>query len=197
MNILSWYRLKKKTSPSKTQKILGKIEALSEKRFLPIIGPEKGTVLSDIIHEFKPKRILEVGTLIGYSAILMGKNLTADAEIVTIEIHPDDAEHAKRNIQQAEIPPKVRVLVGDAKQIIPTLKGKFDIVFVDAEKTEYLQYLHLAEEKLHKNSVVVADNAGIFADQMQDYLTYVRSSGKYRSRYFGFGSDGVEVSVKL
>ena len=182
---------------SEAEKILSQIEALSQKHFLPIIGPAKGTVLTRTIRETSPKRILEVGTLIGYSAILMGKDLPTEAEIITIEIHSDEAELAQKNIKLAKIKPKVKVIVGDAKQVIATLEGKFDMVFIDAEKDEYMQYLHLTEDKLHVGSVVVADNAGIFADQMQDYLAYVRSSGKYQSRYFAFGGDGLEVSVKL
>jgi predicted O-methyltransferase YrrM len=71
------------------------------------------------------------------------------------------------------------------------------MVFIDADKTEYLDYLRLAEDKLHKGSVVVADNAGIFADQMKDYVDYVRSSGRYSSEYVPVGEDGLEVSVKL
>jgi predicted O-methyltransferase YrrM len=77
------------------------------------------------------------------------------------------------------------------------LQGQFDLVFIDAEKKEYIDYLRLVERKLHKGSVVVADNAGIFADQMRQYLDYVRSSGKYRSKYVPVEEDGLEVSVKL
>jgi predicted O-methyltransferase YrrM len=71
------------------------------------------------------------------------------------------------------------------------------LVFIDADKKEYLKYLRLIEGKLHKGSVVVADNAGIFADQMEDYLDYVRSSGNYESKLVSVGEDGLELSVKL
>jgi predicted O-methyltransferase YrrM len=98
---------------------------------------------------------------------------------------------------RAEISPKVDVLVGDAKEVIPTLESIFDLVFIDAEKDEYIDYLRLIESKLHVGSVIVADNAGIFADQMKDYLEYVRSSHKYDSRYVQVGEDGLEISVKL
>jgi predicted O-methyltransferase YrrM len=81
--------------------------------------------------------------------------------------------------------------------VIPTLKGPFDFAFIDAEKTEYFDYLKLAEAKLQRGTVVFADNAGIFANQMLDYLDYVRNSGKYRSRYVQVGGDGVEISIKL
>jgi predicted O-methyltransferase YrrM len=96
-------------------------------------------------------------------------------------IHLDEAKLAKENVKRAEVQAKVQVLVGDANQITPALKGSFDLVFLDAEKTEYLQYLCAVEDKLHAGSVVAADNAGIFADQMRDYLAYVRSSGGTRA----------------
>jgi caffeoyl-CoA O-methyltransferase len=173
------------------------IEKLSERKFLPIIGPRKGKVLSEIVREVKPKSILEVGTLVGYSTILMGKELRNDACIVTIEIHAGEARTAEKNVRKAEVLPTVRVMVGDAKAVIPRLRAKFDLVFIDAEKSEYLEYLRLVEAKLHKGSVLVADNAGIFADEMRDYLDYVTSSRKYRSRYVAVGEDGLEISVKL
>jgi len=103
----------------------------------------------------------------------------------------------RENIKRAEIPPTVDVIVGDAIEVIPTLKGKFDMVFIDADKREYLDYLRLVEDKLHRGSVVVADNAGIFADEMEGYLDHVRSSGNYSSKYIPVGDDGLEVSDKL
>ncbi len=177
--------------------VLRLIEKASEKNFLPIIGPSKGKYLVEEIRNAKPHRVLEVGTLIGYSAILMGKELDSGAEIITVEIHRDEAELAGKNIVRANIPAKVKIITGDALQVIPTLKGQFDFAFIDAEKSEYLQYLKLAEDKLCKSAVVFADNAGVFADQMGDYLDYVRNSGLYQSRYIQVGGDGVEISVKL
>jgi predicted O-methyltransferase YrrM len=170
---------------------------MTQKKFLPIVGPHKGQVLVEVIRSVKPKRVLEVGTLIGYSAILIGKELESKANLITIEIHADEAEMARENIRRAEVPPTIDVIVGDAVKVIPKLTDKFDMVFIDAEKREYLEYLRLVEARLHKGSVIVADNAGIFADQMRDYLDYVRSSGKYSSKYVPVGEDGLEVSVKL
>ena len=77
------------------------------------------------------------------------------------------------------------------------MQGPFDFVFIDAEKDEYFQYLKLAEDKLKRDTIVFADNAGIFADEMKDFLDYVRNSGKYKSRYIQVGGDGVEISVKI
>jgi predicted O-methyltransferase YrrM len=185
------------TSVNSASELLRLIEKASEKIFLPIIGPHKGKYLAEEVRNTKPRRILEVGTLIGYSTILMGKELGAEAEIVTIEIHRDEAELAGKNIVKANILPKIKIIVGDALQVIPTLVGQFDFAFIDAEKSEYFRYLKLIEGKLRKEAVVFADNAGVFADQMGDYLDYVRNSGKYRSRYIQVGGDGIEISVKL
>ena len=89
------------------------------------------------------------------------------------------------------------VITSDAIEEIPRLEGSFDLVFIDAKKEEYLKYLQLVEERLHKQSVVVADNAGIYVDRMKDFLNYVRSSGKYKSIYVPVGKDGLEISTKL
>lgn len=186
-----------KTLSRTADQVLSQIQALAEKQFLPIIGPHKGKILTEEVRKANPKHVLEIGTLIGYSAILMGKELDDSAEIVTIEIHRDEAETAGKNILEANIPAKVNIIVGDAIEVVPTLKRSFDFAFIDAEKKEYFQYLHLAENKLREGAVVVADNAGIFADQMRDYLDYVRNSGKYQSRYVQVAYDGVEISVKL
>lgn len=181
---------------NKAEAVLRQIEKRATNEFLPIVGPEKGQVIADIIRKFKPKRVLEVGTLIGYSAILIGKELENDAQLITIEIHPDEVENAVENLRRAGVQAKVKVLTGDAIQLIPELTGCFDFVFIDAEKTEYLDYLQLAEDKLCKGSVVVADNAGIFSNQMKEYLDYVRTSWKYSSKYTPVGVDGLEISVK-
>jgi predicted O-methyltransferase YrrM len=182
---------------NKAKIILRKIEKKARKEFLPIVGPEKGRILAQEIKKAKPKRVLEVGTLIGYSAILMGKELDENAQIITIEIHAEEVKTAKENIQKAEIPAKISVITGDAIHVIPELTSVFDFVFIDAAKTEYLDYLRLVEDKLHKGTVIVADNAGIFAKKMTDYLDYVRTSGKYSSKYVPVGVDGLEITVKL
>lgn len=186
-----------KSALSSSKEVLRQIEKAAKREFLPIIGPSKGKILAEEVRKAKPRHILGVGTLIGYSAILMGKELGGDAEIVTIEIHPDAAELAGLNVAKANIPPKVTIISADALEVIPTLEGKFDFAFIDAEKNEYLGYLRLAEDKFCKGTVVVADNAGIFAEEMREYLDYVRNSGRYRSRYVQVGIDGVEISVRV
>jgi predicted O-methyltransferase YrrM len=182
---------------NQADEVLSAIQTLANHQFLPIIGPIKGKILAQEIQKAKPKHVIEVGTLIGYSAVLIAKELVDGAELVTIELHRDEAELAAQNVERAKLKAKVTIIVGDAIQVIRTLRGPFDFAFVDAEKVEYRQYLDLMEEKLTKGAVVFADNAGIFADAMADYLDYVRNSGKYQSRYIKVGDDGVEISVKL
>jgi predicted O-methyltransferase YrrM len=182
---------------SKADIVLKEIEAIAEKEFLPIIGPDRGQVLIKVIHKTRPRRILEIGTFIGYSTIMMAKELEANACLTTIETRAGRAKLARENIEKADVRPKIEVIVGDAVKVIPKLTGKFDMVFIDAAKEEYFDYLKLVEKKSHKGSVIVADNVGFLTDQMKEYLDYVRSSGKYKSEYTPFGEDGVEVSVKL
>ena len=185
------------SSTEDAEEVLRTIEKALKNKFLPIVGPLKGEILAEEVKKIMPKRVLEVGTLIGYSAVLIGKELDQDAEIVTIEIHPKETKTASKNLVKANIPPKVTVITGDALKVIPTLKGTFDFAFIDAEKTEYYQYLRLAENKLCRGAIIVADNAGIFNSQMRDYLDYVRFSGRYQSRYVPIDHDGLEISVKL
>ena len=180
-----------------SDRVLRAIEVESERSYLPIIGPYRGKKLAEIVRKANPKRVLEVGGLVGYSTILMGRELGSGTEIVSIEIDEDEAEAARFNIRDADIKPEVHVLVGDASDLIPKIGGQFDLVFLDADKHEYLRHLQLVEGKLHKGSTIVADNAGISAHSMRDYLNYVRKSGKYESRYVPAGRDGLEVSTKL
>lgn len=179
---------------SDAEKVLREIEEEAKRGRLPhpIVG-SRGQILVKIIREISPKRVLEIGTLVGYSAILMGKELSRDAHLITIEKDADSARIAEENIRRAKIPPTVEVMVGDALDIIPKLKGAFDLVFIDAEKSEYLDYLRLVEDKLHKGSVIVADNA----EHAPEYLGYVRRSGRYVSKHIPASAGGLEVSVKL
>jgi predicted O-methyltransferase YrrM len=187
----------KNASPSKADQLLKEIADLAVIEFLPIIGPARGKVLSEETKKANPKRILEIGTFIGYSTILMAREIEKNSQIITIEEHATEVEVAKNNLAQTELDVNIQVLNGDAVEIIPTLKGTFDFIFLDAAKEEYFHYLQLIENKLEKNAIVIADNAGKFATEMKDYLDYVRTSGKYQSRYIGISDDGIEISTKL
>jgi predicted O-methyltransferase YrrM len=189
-----------------TGKILKRLERLAEKESLPSIGPTKGKIIARLIQDYKPRSILEIGTLYGYSAILMGGMLSEEnsGKVITVEIDQGSANIARKNIEDAALANKVEVIVGDALEIIPKLRGKFDMVFLDATKEEYFKYLKFVEKNLEKGSVVVADNVGIFERSMYDFLQYVRNSGRYNSRVLDTElefnknvKDAIEISIKI
>jgi predicted O-methyltransferase YrrM len=181
----------------KANDVLREIENSSRYRYYPIIGPEKGRYLVETVRANGVKRVLELGTCIGYSAVLIAMNLPDDGEVVTIEIDPVSARMAGANIKKAGLFDKVKILVGDAAEIVPTLDGKFDMVFLDTAHYELLDYLKKCERLLKKGGVVFTDNVKMFAYGMKDFLGYIRNSGNYSSKYIDAGWDGVEVSIKL
>jgi len=101
--------------------VLKGIEAIAEKESLPIIGRDRGQVLIKVIRQTGPRRILEIGTLVGYSTIKMAKELDAKACLTTIETHSGRAKLARENIEKADVRPKIDVIVGDAIKVIPKL----------------------------------------------------------------------------
>ncbi len=194
--------MKKLTDPADI--VLKEIEAIGERSFIPSIGPVKGKILAEIVKKTKPKRILEVGALYGYSAILMAKNSPPGVDIVSVEKNPEHVRIATKNIKRANMAEKITMVGGDGRTELQKLSGSFDLVFLDAEKTQYLAYLKAVERNLDKGSVIVADNVGIFEDQMKDYLEYVRKKGPYKSRtvetFLEFSDttkDAMEISEKL
>lgn len=183
---------------NKADKVLKDMEKVANERgssLLPIIGMEKGNVLSEVVKTYKPKLILEIGTLVGYSAILMARHLKG--KIISIDVSGGNHEAAKANIERAGLSNKIELIIGDALEVIPTLDGPFGMVFIDAHKDDYLKYLEAAEPKMAENAVVVADNVVKFKNEMKDFLDYVRNSGNYKSELHDFGSDGIEVSRRL
>jgi predicted O-methyltransferase YrrM len=178
-------------------RVLKDIERLAAREELPIIGPEKGKVLVDTLKQYRPKKVLEVGTLVGYSSILMGEHIPEDGTITTIEIDKENAALAAEHFKQAGLSERINLLIGPALEVIPRLHGPFGMLFLDAVKDEYYGYLKASEPKMHEHAVVVADNVRMFEEQLQDFLSYVRNSGKYRSRTADFGFDAVEISERI
>jgi len=192
-----------KKTPDPAEAVMREIEEMGKKSFIPSIGPVKGRILAEVVRKLKPRKILEVGSLYGYSAILITKNSPANAEITTVEKNPEHARVTEQNVERAQLENQIKVIQGDAMQTLSKLPGPFDLVFLDAEKTQYLDYLKAVEDKLHQGSVVVADNVGVFQDQMQNYLHYVRNTGRYRSRtvetlleFSDTTKDAMEISEK-
>jgi predicted O-methyltransferase YrrM len=184
--------------------VLNSIEETALAGDLPIIGPVKGEALDQILRELRPLRALEVGTLVGYSAIRIARQLPEKGKLTCVEVDPRMAAVARSNLRLAGLAGAVEVVVGDAKSVLKGLDGRMDFVLIDARKDEYLRYLRACEHLLRPGSVVVADNVGTFADQVAGYLRYVRESGRYSSSTIEAPlnsdpsiQDAMEVSVRL
>lgn len=202
-------------------KVLAEIEERARIDSLPSIGPIKAKIVESVITEHKPRKALEIGTLHGYSAILIAnamsgysrknKNFDTDTEysgpfVITVEKDEKLATIARKNIENSGLSKLIQVINGDAKKVISSLGVKFSMIFLDAAKNEYLRYLQLIEEYglLDKKAVIVADNVILFEDEMKDYLDYVRDSGKYLSHttetsleFTKNVTDALEVSISL
>ena len=214
-------RQSKQNEDNTVMKVLAQIEETARMDSLPSIGPTKGKIVESVLKEHKPKKVLEIGTLHGYSAILIAntvsscsygsKNLdtvTKYSEPIVISVEKDEklATIARKNIKNSRLSNLIQVIIGDAIRVIPNLKTKFNMIFLDAAKNEYLRYLRLVEEYglLEKRAVIVADNVILFENEMKDYLDYVRNSGKYLSHttetsleFTKNVIDALEVSISL
>jgi len=214
-------RQSKQNEDNTVIKVLAEIEETARMDSLPSIGPIKGKIVESVLKEHKPKKVLEIGTLHGYSAILIAntisscsygnRNLDTDTkynEPIVISVEKDEklATIARKNIKNSRLSNLIHVIIGDAIRVIPNLKTKFNMIFLDAAKNEYLRYLQLVEEYglLEKRAVIVADNVILFENEMKNYLDYVRHSGKYLSRttetsleFTKNVTDALEVSISL
>ena len=121
-------------------------------------GHLQGTFLQIISEIMQPRRILEIGTFTGYSAISLSKGLQAGGLLHTIERRAEDANIAQENFNLAEVQEKIILHTGNALEIIPTLDEQWDLVFIDADKTGYIQYYEMVLPKLIKGGIILADN---------------------------------------
>lgn len=146
--------IKEEEEPLKT---LREIASHTE-TYAPIVPPDSAQFLKTFLHITKPKRILEIGTAIGYSSILMAKNTPDDSEIITIERYEKVADIAISNIFDAGFEKKIKVVKGEAVDIINWLDGGFDMVFMDGAKGQYIEFLPRILELLNKDGVLVTDD---------------------------------------
>lgn len=106
----------------------------------------------------RPRRILEIGTFTGYSALCLAKGLTDDGKLYTLELREKDAASAKSFFDRSAYAEKIVLHTGNAKEIIPLLDESFDLVFIDADKSGYIEYFNLVFSKVRKNGFIFADN---------------------------------------
>lgn len=121
-------------------------------------GHLQGQFLEIISKLIRPIRILEIGTMVGYSTICLAKGLQQGGMLHTIELREQDAAIAKQNFEKANLSHCIKIHTGNALEIIPTLLSDWDLVFLDADKTGYSKYYELVKPRLKKGALIVADN---------------------------------------
>ncbi|MBR2618377.1 MAG: class I SAM-dependent methyltransferase [Paludibacteraceae bacterium] len=121
-------------------------------------GHIQGRLLSMIVSMMGARRVLELGTYVGYSAICMAEGLPADGKITTIDIDDEIEDIARSYIAQSEHADKIEFLVGDALQYLATCNEEFDLVFIDANKRHYIAYYEAVFDKVREGGIILADN---------------------------------------
>lgn len=121
-------------------------------------GHIQGRVLSMLSHMIQPKRILEIGTYTGYSAICLAEGLTEGGKVHTIDINEELQPMIKNYLSKAGLSETVELHIGNALEIVPTLKEDWDLVFIDADKENYMNYYDLLIPHLRKGAFIIADN---------------------------------------
>ena len=184
----------------------------ARQRYIPVMLDDTRQLLFDVVSRCRPKRILEIGTAIGYSGIIM---LTASplATLNTIELDEQVANIARQNFQKAEMSDRVNLFVGDAREIVTLLTSSYVFIFMDGPKGQYEVFLPYLTEVLEVGGTLVCDNVlykGLaenvpenkrhkhitVARNMHAFLQDITTNQRYRTQLYRTG-DGVSVSVKL
>lgn len=179
---------------------------------VPIIRPRTKGLLRFMIEMASPMKILEVGTAVGYSALVMDYYAPEGCHITTIEKMEERIEKARENFEKYGASERITLLEGDAGDILPSLTGPFDLIFMDAAKGQYIHFLPHAKRLLKKGGLLISDNIlqeeevleSRFAvtrrnrtihKRMREYLRAITSDPDYRTLVLELG-DGTAVSLK-
>jgi caffeoyl-CoA O-methyltransferase len=133
-------------------------------------GHVQGKFLEMISGMIKPQQILEIGTFTGFSALCLLKGLQPGGKLHTIELREEDAATAKKYFAKANVTNKIQLHLGDARQIIPTLTEQWDLVFIDADKTSYIDYYELTLPDVKPGGFILADNVLFHGEVLQSEL---------------------------
>jgi caffeoyl-CoA O-methyltransferase len=133
-------------------------------------GHVQGQFLSMICAMIKPKLVLEIGTFTGYSALCLQRCLPEDGMIHTIEIRPEDAATAAENFSKLNANKQITLHIGDAKEIIKQLPYQWDLVFIDADKTSYINYYEMVVPLLATEGIIIADNVLFHGQVLEEPL---------------------------
>jgi len=170
-------------------KILKGTESYNKDNFQIALERDSAKLLYLLAKIKKVKNALEIGTGIGYSAIHLGLSCK---KVVSIDKNERNLEMARKFINKNKLR-NIKIIEGDAMIEIPKLKEKFDLLFIDGTKREYLMYLKLALPKLNKNAIIIADNTNSHKEKMKDFLDYINKN--YDSLELNIGR-GMSLSIK-
>ena len=151
------------------KKQLEKIKEKALQEHIPIIMDDTLEIIEKYMKEIKPKRILEIGTAVGYSAMCFSEFLATNGKIDTIERDAERAKEAEENFKKVEVEEKINLYVGDAVEILPTLDEKYDMIFIDAAKGKYPFFLKEALRMINNNGIIFADNILYKGYVLSDY----------------------------
>ena len=181
--------------------ILEQIEEEARAERVPIIRKETGAFLKTLVTALRPKAVLEVGTAVGYSALLMAEALEPGGHSTTIENYEKRICAARENFRKAGRQEEITLLEGDAGKILPTLpREAFDLVFMDAAKGQYLFWLPAVLERLRPGGVLLSDNVLQDGDILQSRFAVERRDRTIHSRMREYlfrlkRTDGLETSI--
>ncbi|HCC07441.1 MAG TPA: O-methyltransferase [Clostridiales bacterium] len=189
------------------------VRAQAEESHVPIIKPEVASLIHTLLAIKKPKRILEIGTAVGFSANLMCKYLVSDGEIITIERNADMYKKALENIKKLKTENKIKVIFGDAIEEMTKISGKFDVIFIDAAKGHYDTFYNDSLLLLAEEGMIIADNVlykGLVAcekdeivrrhktihKRMRSFIDMIMNNPEFESTLIPVG-DGIIISKKI
>lgn len=191
--------------------LLLELEQYAQLHKTPIIQPESAALLKILVKLHKPKRILEVGTAIGYSASIMMKAMGESGIIDTIEINEDMANIAINNIKQMGSDGRIRVIIGDAIEVMECLSSSYDMIFLDAAKGQYSLFFYQAMRLLNSGGILISDNIlykGLVAQgegvphkhrtiavRLKNYLYEICHDNRLETSIIPLG-DGMAISLK-
>ena len=155
-------------------------------------GPVQGKFLELLSTIMQPRRILEIGTFTGFSALCLAKGLLNDGKLHTIELREDDAAVARANFSRSNAAGKIILHVGNALTIIPTLEESWDLVFIDADKINYTEYYKLVLPAVRKGGVILADNVLFHGEVLNQPVTGKNAKGIKRFSEFVQQDERVE-----
>lgn len=178
-----------------------KLKVIKEKALeehIPIIMDDTLEVIDTYLKEMKPKRILEIGTAVGYSAICFSKYLAEDGIIDTIERDEERIADAKRNIKEMDLNNKINIYEGDAVEILPNLNNKYDMVFIDAAKGKYTFFLEQSLRMLNKKGIIFADNILYKGYVLSDYNKHKqRTAVRNLREYIKQTTENAELETQI